>query len=374
MQLASSNTNKKHTVLVVDDDARNRALVRGILQSDYTILEADDAAEAIDLVAHAGIDLVLLDVMMPGTSGFEVCAQIKARETSGYLPVLMLTALDRRADRHTGLESGADDYLIKPIDRRELILRVRTFIKLRVQDSLIREQVEALRHLDALKDDLVSLIVHDMRNPLSGVMGFLSLVRMQLKEQPKLCADIDEALTTAYRLKDSIDDLLQVRMLEEGRVELRTAPHSLVQIVDEARKTLEGNARERGVEVRVLTCDDAPVFVDAKLLRRAVENLLVNAIKYSTRDSAVELAVRRGPTGGTVLEVCDRGPGIPSPVKNSLFQKFGGVQKEQDARRGFGLGLYLVHLVATAHGGDVSAHDREGGGTVFRLRLPHRSA
>jgi len=127
------------------------------------------------------VDLVLLDVMMPQMSGMDVCRIIKRAAGEGaYVPVLLLTALGAQEDRNRGLAAGADDFLTKPVDRHELLLRVRSFIKLRLQDELIRHQLDELRALDALKDDLVSLMVHDLRNPLSGLVGFLDVMQAEV--------------------------------------------------------------------------------------------------------------------------------------------------------------------------------------------------
>ena len=130
------------TVLVVDDQEGNRDLIRRYISGSYTIVEAKDGAGALECIRNFPVDLVLLDVMMPGTSGFDVCRKIKDQPREGFLPVVLLTALDQQENRNRGLEAGADDYLTKPIDRRELGLRIKTFLRMREQDSTIRKQLE----------------------------------------------------------------------------------------------------------------------------------------------------------------------------------------------------------------------------------------
>src|SRR5207253_9406612 len=121
--------------------------------------------------------LVVLDVMMPGMNGFDACREIKRRHREPYLPVLLLTALTDQDSRILGFEAGADDFLSKPFDRRELLLRTRAFLRLRQQDDQIRRQLEELRQLDRLKDDLAALVVHDLRNPLAGLDGLLWVLK-----------------------------------------------------------------------------------------------------------------------------------------------------------------------------------------------------
>jgi two-component system sensor histidine kinase/response regulator len=359
----------RSTVLVVDDDARNRGLLRAYLGHLYDVREAADAVAAMRVLEEGQIDLVLLDVMMPGQSGYECCKRMKARQGDGFLPVLLLTALGEQEDRNTGLEAGADDFLTKPVERRELLLRVGAFLRLRDQQTLIRRQIQELTELASLKDDLVSLIVHDLRNPLASIFGILHLVAEDVTD-PTVRSDLDLAQQSAVRMRDTLDDLLNVRLLEERRLPLDRQPVAVQAVVDEAVASLAGAALDRGTRLHVVGGQPLMVPMDRKLVRRSIENLLVNAIKYTPAGADVEIEWNRGPEGMT-LSISDRGAGIPPPVKDRLFQKFGAVAAHKgNERRGFGLGLYQVRLVADAHGGSVWAGDREGGGTTFSIVLP----
>ncbi len=359
----------KPTVLVVDDDARNRVLLRGYLSESHEVLEAADGPAALARIDQEPIDLVLLDVMMPGMSGFEVCREIKGRTRKVMLPVLLLTALSEKADRIAGLEAGADDFLTKPVDRHELRLRVSAFLTLRRQEQTISAQLEQLRHLGALKDDLVSLMVHDLRNPLTGVYAFLDALRCGLADGD-MKRDAEGAFSAAQKLSETLDDMLQVRLLEEGKLVLQLETYRVADVVRDAVATVEPAARARGIDMTVAADDRVCTTFDRKLVRRAVENFLVNAVKYSPGGARIEVGLRREDTGAEI-DVADRGPGIPEVLREQLFEKFGSVEAARgDARRGYGLGLYLVKLVAAAHRGRVVARNRDGGGTVFGLWLP----
>ncbi len=358
------------TILVVDDDATNRALIRAYLNDDGRVVEAASGPEALQLLRAEPIDLLLIDVMMPGMSGYELCREVKGKTSRDVLlPVLMLTALTEQESRNAGLEAGADDYLNKPVNRHELRLRVAAFLKLRGQDRLIRRQVEELRQLDALKDDLVSLMVHDMRSPLAAVLAELDMLRSDIPDEA-LREGAVSAYAAAGRLREIVDDILQVRLLEEGKLNLSLQSCPISDIVKEAVAGVESVATERGVSVALALDGGLPLSVDRKLVRRAVENILANAIKYSPRSAFVEVQTRVA-EGGIEVAVADRGPGIPDALKSKLFEKFGSVEMARgEARRGYGLGLYLVRLVASAHGGRTVAQNREGGGSVFGLWLP----
>ena len=366
---AVASTGRPASILVVDDDRRNRALLRGCLHRTYDVVEAESGPEALELLARRSVDLVLLDVTMPGMSGFDVCREVKRLADGSALPVLMLTALRDQEARNAGLEAGADDFLSKPVDRRELTLRVGVFLRLREQAQTIQRQFEELRLLDSFKDDLVSLIVHDLRNPLAAVLAFLNMFRAEIKDA-ELRADVVSALGAAGKVRETLDDMLQVRLLEEGRLDLSVETLPIADLMKDAVATVEPAANERSVAVTLALGADPVVPLDRKLVRRAVENMLSNAVKYSPTGETVDVGVR-ATDEGVEIAITDRGPGVPEALRTTLFEKFGSVELARgEARRGHGLGLYLVKLVATAHGGRVIMRSRDGGGSVFGLWFP----
>jgi signal transduction histidine kinase len=312
---------------------------------------------------------VLLDVMMPGMSGFEVCRELKRRHADGpFLPVILLTGLSEQSDRTEGLRAGADDFVSKPCDRTELVLRVQAFLRTRRQDLVIRRQLDDLRELEALKDDLVSLVAHDLRNPLSSLLSLLEVARAEERD-PELRADLEVSLAAAARARNVAESLLETRLLEERRVPVRRTRTSVEALTREVLRAFEIAEPQRRVTFKMKVEGDPVAAVDASLVSRAVENLLSNAVRHSPQGGEVAVTIRR--VGSALeLEVADRGPGLAPDVRTTAFEKFGGVATyAHGARRGYGLGLYSVKLVAQAHGGSVSVHERAGGGAVFRIRI-----
>lgn len=363
-------------ILVVDDEARNRVLLRAYLETKYDVIEAGDGQAALRLLDHTPVDLVLLDVMMPTLNGFDTCREIKNRTHEGFLPVLLLTAMTDQDDRNAGLESGADDFLTKPVNRHELLLRVAAFLRLRTQDLEIRRRMDEMRQLQAFKDDLISLVVHDMRNPLLGVSGYLHLLHRKLEEPgyARLRPFVDQAILSSWQLCRMAEEILEVRHFEEGHMTLKPSRTSLTEVLGAAVESLRGLAAAEEILIQSSVAPDAVATLDARFIQRAVENLIANALKYSRAGDTVEIHAWILEQW-VQIEVRDRGPGVPNDLKKVIFDRFGSVEAKFGAqRRGFGLGLYLVQLVAGAHGGTISVLDREGGGSVFRLLFPtHRS-
>jgi two-component system sensor histidine kinase/response regulator len=355
-------------VLVVDDEARNRSLLVGYLGSTCRVLEAEDVPGALAALAAESVDLVLLDVMLPGTDGFEGCRLIKAQCGDPYLPVVLVTALGEQEMRNRGLEAGADDFLTKPVDRRELQLRVGRFLRLREQDRTIRRQLAELRQLDGLKDDLVAMLVHDLRNPLTGLVSMLECVASELRD-PELVQDLDLAREGAARVREAVEDVLATRHLEESRIPVERAPVVPSALIGRVIRSFEATARQRSIQLRSVCATDAPCPIDEELVRRAVENLVANAIRYSPRAGVVEIGARTA-EGGIEIFVSDAGPGVPEALKPQVFDKFVSTEPRTGSRRGFGYGLYLVRLVAEAHGGRVSIRDLQPKGSEFVLWVP----
>src|SRR5882672_4080093 len=346
-------------VLIVDDEERNRTLVRAMLRDQYRILESENGAAALELLQRENVDLVLLDVMMPGMTGYEVCKRVKEMQLQSFLPVLLITALSDQEQKNMGLQAGADDFLAKPVDRRELLLRVRSFLKIRAQDMLIRLQLKKLTTLQTAKDEMLSLMVHDLRSPLSGIIAHLSILIEELPDGESR-EDARAALRGADAMLKSLEESLQIRLLEEGQLPITRSSVDLGSLLGEAVATLTAVARRRGVEVSTAVEGYAKASLDGKLVRRAIENLLGTALKSTPGGRDVSVTVRHL-LDAVEVDVADRGPGIPAELKAGMFEEFG-------------LGLYLVKLVAEGHAGRAQVLDREGGGAVFRVRLATKAA
>ena len=356
------------SILIVDDEIPNRRVLRALLCDDYQTLEAESGPQALALLEREHVDLVLMDVTMPEMTGYEACSLIKERYRDPFLPVLIVTSLSDQQQRNAGLQAGADDFLKKPVDPRELLFRVRAFLRLRAQDILQRVQLKKLAELQSVKDELLAMMVHDLRSPLSGVIAHLQLLIEDLPEG-RSRQDARAALRGVDATFTSLEDTLQIRLLEEGHLPIARSPVDLALLIQEVAVTFEPIARRKGVALSTAVEGQRVASLDGKLVRRAIENLLGNAIKYTQSGKEVSLAVHHQP--GTVeIAVADCGPGIPEEFKASLFEKFGSIEvKKGGPRKGFGFGLYLVRLVAEGHGGGSSVSNREGGGALFRMRL-----
>jgi two-component system sensor histidine kinase/response regulator len=357
-------------ILVVDDLEANRVLLQEILELDgHQVLLASDGAEALRVAAEARPDLVLLDVNMPGMDGLEVCRRLRAQPETTSLPIILVTALAERSHRLEGIAAGANDYLTKPIDRPDLQLRVRNALRLRKLHAELADQFRKLKELEAMRDGLVHMLVHDLRTPLTGVTVYLQLAQDQLAElgDTAVTETLEAMGESVTRLTDMVSDVLDVSRLESNALPLKRVEVDLRSVAAEAVTSL-GRCDHATV---VQSNGQGPVLatVDVNLIRRVIANLLGNALKFSPRGGEVRLEVTPG-SSGAEIRVTDQGRGIPPEFHQRIFEKFGQAKGGDTKVRSSGLGLTFCKLAVEAHGGTIGVESEVGAGSTFRVQLP----
>ena len=355
------------TVLVVDDNPQNIELLEAYLVPEhYDVIAAYDGAEALDRVSETPPDIVLLDIMMPNMNGYEVCKILKNDVKTQFIPVVMVTALKDRDDKLKGIEAGADDFLTKPIDRVELLTRIKSLIRVkRLHDDLDRSYRD-LMELEHTKDRLTQMIIHDLKNPLTGVKANLEIVGMEELTDTRDC--LDAAVRSCDLLFHMIQDLLDISRMEEGRLTLNLESLDLNELVEPAVRESEVPAHAESKEIHVEIPSGLPrIPGDRNLLYRTLSNLMINAVKHTGRGGNITIRAT-GENGALRVEVSDTGQGIPAAYLERIFEKFGQVESRRHG--GSGLGLTFCKMAVESHGGRIWAESEEGQGSTFILVLP----
>lgn len=369
-------------VLVADDVSANVELLRDQLQLlGYRTVDACDGPSAVQACFEHRPDVCILDVSMPAGSlgvddrstGFEVCRRIKRDPRTSRIPVIFVTALNDTSDRVRAIESGGDDFLTKPHNRLVLGARLRSLIKLKAATDALEDSLRKLRELEKVRDDLMKMIVHDLKTPLTTVLATLEMLLDGdfggLAEGQRNA--LGHAQAKSEDLLTLIEDLLEIARIEDSHLHLDLQPIDPARFLAAIVRDWELRLRQEGAETTLDIAPEMPsIMADAALLTRVVSNLIQNALVHSSRAVKIRIGAR-AQDGGVLITVEDDGPGIPPEYREVIFRKFETVKAPNAPRvRSSGLGLAFCKLVVDAHGGRIWVQSTEGQGSAFHVQLP----
>jgi len=373
-------------ILVVDDRLENRIALEALLQAaDVQVLAASSGVDALELLLAHDFALALIDVEMPGMDGFELADLMRGVERTKRVPIIFVTAGARDGQRvFQGYESGAVDFLVKPLDPHALQRKAAIFLELhrrgwqlaaqfdelRESERRQREAMEAAEQANRAKDEFLAVLGHELRNPLAPIVTSLHLVRLKSGgELPRELQVVERQVSHMMRL---VDDLLDVNRITQGKVELRHCAIELAEVVARAVETVSPLLDQHRHRLTLdVPANGLAVSADPLRLTQVVANLLSNAARYTEPAGHIHVEAQHG-AAQVVLHVRDTGIGIAPETLSRIFEPFVQEPQARDrARGGLGLGLAIARSLATLHGGELSAHsDGLGKGSVFTLRLP----
>ncbi|PMY44814.1 MULTISPECIES: hybrid sensor histidine kinase/response regulator [Pseudomonas] len=390
-------SNIQAKLLIVDDLPENLLALEALIKrEDRQVYKALSADEALSLLLEHEFAMAILDVQMPGMNGFELAELMRGTEKTKNIPIVFVSAAGRELDyAFKGYESGAVDFLHKPLDTHAVKSKVNVFVDLYRQSKAMKQQVEALeqsrREQEALlkqlqatqneleqavrmRDDFMSIVAHEVRTPLNGLILETQLRKMHLARDnaaaftlDKMHAMVDRDERQIKSLIRLIEDMLDISRIRTGKLSIRPSRVDLVQLV---RGLLENFAPqvEAAESSIALTAEDSLLGQwDEFRIEQVISNLLTNALRYGAK-SPIEVRVYRA-DGQARVEVRDHGIGISEENQARIFQQFERVSINH-AVAGLGLGLFISEQIVTAHGGTIEVDSRIGEGALFRVCLP----
>ncbi|WP_022850269.1 hybrid sensor histidine kinase/response regulator [Limisalsivibrio acetivorans] len=353
---------EREIILVVDDEPVNISLLTECLKRDYEVESARSGREALDKIFSGNPPaLVLLDIMMPGMDGFEVCRRIKEDSRSADIPVIFITAMGDPVDEEKGLELGAIDYLTKPVNTSKVRMRVRNHVEsIRMRQS-IEEKNNQLLEAARLREDVERITKHDLKQPLVGIMNVPDLLLMSSsfsEEEKMLLEKIRESANTMLHMINRSHDLLR---MELGTYNLKKVSVDLIEICDKSIEDLMSYATRIGVEV-MLTVNGCSCYFDAGffvpgerlLCYTMVGNLLKNAVEASPKGGRVHIRLNEVDDVKR-LEIENSGL-VPENLRDCFFDKYSTCGKEH----GTGLGTYSAWLTAKTVGANMGFESVDG--------------
>lgn len=353
-------------ILIVDDNSKNLELTASLLKDNgYLISLAQNAETALAQLNELIPDLILLDVMMPGTDGFELCRIIKKKEKLYDIPVIFLTAKTETADLAEGFKAGGVDYITKPFNRDELLIRVKNHIELASSRKKIVE-------MNLMRDKLYSVIAHDIRSPLSSISLTLSAIASGYLDPASddfktILTDLEK---TANETNILLDNLLEFTRQQQQNATISPKYSSVYPVIMESVHLLKGNAEKKNISVKSEIASDIIAYFDEVTMYAVFRNIIFNAIKFTPENGSVRLNAQLE-NDYAIVRISDTGIGISEEILKKIFVKnehftSPGTNMEQ----GSGLGLYIIKDFVSKNHGKLEINSTPGKGTEILVYLP----
>jgi len=361
----------KAKVLIVDDEPSARATLEALLHvEEYQLEFAENADEAIVFLEKEPLDLLLLDMMMPGMDGLELCQIIKRNKKWRHIPIILVTALDGKEDLQRGIQAGADDFLSKPVSGIELRARVKSMLR-------IKAQYDQLQNMLKLREEMANMVVHDMRSPLCSIIGYSDFLRKSLTTEREL-GDIEKIRNEAKRINLYLSDLLLTAKMESDKLIINRTEINIKDLTDNVLESHSVQANVRNIRLKADVPDNLPnLYADNNLVIKIMDNLVSNAIKYTDADSEIYFRARcvkwndikQRP--GVRFQIEDQGEGIPDEFQDTIFDKYEVIETHNQGVRQIGLGLAFCKLAVEAHGGKIWIESNKPKGSIFHYQVKH---
>jgi len=367
---------KKANILVIDDELGPRESLKMILKPYYNVYAVEKGEEATEILRQVPIDVVTVDLKMPGLHGTKVLERVKQHDPD--IEAIIITGYGSMDSAIDGLRLGAFDYVSKPFDVAQILALIRRALerrkaKLQLKDLGKTERTRAQKAEEAgrVKRQLASALAHDIKNPLGLITGYAEFLSSHLESLPEAKEDLEflsHIQSSAQRITKLVTGFLDVAKLEAGH-NIISRPVHLNQLIREAAQQQILGLREKDLTLSLDLDDQLPqIMGDEDQLGRVLWNLLDNAIKFTPPGGKIAV-VSRLEGNQVVIDVKDTGMGIPEKELPSLFSEFRRLRGAGKIE-GTGLGLFIVKTIVEAHGGKVAAESQEGQGATFSLQFP----
>jgi len=353
--VSANETSKPRTILVIDDDLPMLLGLRVLLErSGYQVKTCENSLSAIKMAEDIQPDLIVCDVMMPLMDGFKVRDELSNSPLTRGIPFLFLSARASQTDKLRGLEGGADDYVTKPFDPRELVARINAVF--RRQDHSHQDAAQEMnRQIERIQSEISHNISHELRTPMTQILMSLDMLLRDKYDDPEdLKWFVETALSQSHRLNGLIDDLTFLSNYDIGRTFIIRQKIDLNNDFTFPISTRQDLYKDKNLQVHINVAEGVVIHAPRREFRQAVSHLVDNSLKFTSPMTSVLIDLAANGNGGCVLTVADYGSGIPAELHEKVFERFYQIS-QGDTRQygGLGVGLTISRIIARALGGDV---------------------
>ncbi|GAK60640.1 two-component hybrid sensor and regulator [Candidatus Vecturithrix granuli] len=374
------NKKEQPKILLVDDERYNIHVLVNILKTDYRTIVAKNGEGALKRACATPLpDLILLDIMMPGMDGYEVCRQLKANPQTREIPVIFITAMSEIQDETRGLELGAIDYLTKPINPAIVLARIKNHLALQAarkeieqQKQQLEKQNKELREAARLREDVEQIARHDLKTPLNVVIGMPRMILEEGNLSDRQIKYLTMIETSGYRMLKMINQSLNLLKMERGLYQVTPVAVNLLQVFSKILAEIQNIRDSLDISLDIFVNGDHPepgeaffVYGEELLCYSMFENLLKNALEASKSGEQITISCLEQ-DARAVIHIHNQGV-IPASIRDRFFDKYVTYGKRTT---GIGLGTYSARLFAETMGGTISFETSEEHGTTLFVQLP----
>ena len=362
-----------YKILIVDDVVSNVLLLKILLTNEkFQVCTASNGKQCIEVAQNEHPDLILLDVMMPDLNGFDTAVILKKDPSTQEIPIIFLTALNNPNDLVKGFQVGANDFLTKPFNKEELVMRVMHQIQLVAAKRIIVRQNEELKRTISNRDKMYSVIAHDLRSPMASIRMVLNLAVNVVS--PEMVGDeifglLDKANRESEETHDLLDNLLKWTKSQTGRLNVVYQDIDLDDIVPGVVDIFKMIAEMKKIDLKYLPAEEKlTVRADNDMIKTIIRNFLSNAVKFTPAGKGIEVFYTREGDFARI-SVRDHGVGVAPERVETIFHK-GETTYGTGGEEGSGLGLQLCQDFARKNGGEAKVESTLGEGSTFSFTIP----
>ena len=361
-------------ILLVDDNPTNIRVAAKILrQENYNISFAQNGRDALQKAGSINFDTILLDIMMPGMDGYEVCEKLKSNPLTRQVPVIFLTAKTETENVVRAFELGGADYVTKPFNSQELLARVETQVRLKKSLESLEKVNKDLTDANNTKDKMFSIISHDLLGPIGNIKESLEVivsgeVTMDEKNMQSFLQSVWASVGSSYSL---LENLLFWARSQQGRLAHKPKKINLSTLIKDTIHLLKGVASQKSIQLKSNLQTEEMVFADRNAVKTILRNLMSNAIKFTEANGLITIDAKKQDDGFLLISLADNGIGMDQKTKDNLFQKLKNEPRwGTDGEKGVGLGLVITREFVEKHRGTIWVNSEVGKGSTFYFTLP----
>ncbi len=363
---------EKPLIMIVDDNPNNLKIISNILiENDYRVAIANNGHKAIANTEIKRPDLILLDIMMPDIDGFEVCQLLKENSLTADIPIIFITAKDDSTDIIRGFHLGASDYITKPFKSEEVLVRINNILGLVNSKKLIQKQNEQLQALVTQRNRIISIISHDLKNPIGAIMMLSDLIltetnNLTLEEMVSFAKNMYSSSEQALKL---LENLLDWAKSQYEDFKPKFTDFEIEDILQSSIDLVSLSALNKEIHIEYLEHQNLMVYADYNMVATITRNLLSNALKFTPRGGKITIS--------TVVEndflrifISDTGIGIPQEILKTVYEgKSVNTRVGTESEKGSGIGLFLVKAFVELNNGKINIKSTPDTGTEISFTL-----